>query len=465
MSYIINYSGGTITIPVNTADTTNTSLTLIGRNWTSANTQQGFGQALNQNFVNLLQNFANSTQPISPLKGQFWYDTSTDQIKVNKGTQVTPSWDTLGSAGSQNNIASGTSNVSMPVADGNVNTSVGGVANVFVVTSTGANLNGTLDVTGAMTGVDLTLTGTLTLPVSSSLIIQNVTATGNVSSGNVGTGNVVATGTVTATGNITGGNLSTAGNVISGNLTTGNVTAGGNVAVSGNIAGGNISTTGNIAAGNLTVGGRSTLGAIGNLTITGGTSGQALTTNGVGVLSWSTVGNVLTDSVQTLTNKTISVDDNTLSGLAAQSFVLTNGSGVIDGSALQKTIPVGNVVGTSDIQILSNKTLSNPVIEGSYTEDVFVITDAATVNLDPNNGTIQLWVLGGDRTPGQINWNSGQSMTIMINDGAGSRIFWTSLPVNWIGGTAPTLATSGFTVVELWKVSSTIYGALVGAVA
>jgi len=34
-----------------------------------------------------------------------------------------------------------------------------------------------------------------------------------------------------------------------------------------------------------------------------------------------------------------------------------------------------------------------------------------------------------------------------------------------LGGSAPTLATTGFTVIELWKVGSTIYGALVGNVA
>ena len=37
--------------------------------------------------------------------------------------------------------------------------------------------------------------------------------------------------------------------------------------------------------------------------------------------------------------------------------------------------------------------------------------------------------------------------------------------VVWVGGSAPTLATTGYTVVELWKVGSTIYGAHTGDVA
>jgi hypothetical protein len=56
-------------------------------------------------------------------------------------------------------------------------------------------------------------------------------------------------------------------------------------------------------------------------------------------------------------------------------------------------------------------------------------------------------------------------MTLMINDGTAYTITWTTLAVTWVGGTAPTLATTGFTVIELWKVGSTIYGALVGNVA
>jgi hypothetical protein len=134
------------------------------------------------------------------------------------------------------------------------------------------------------------------------------------------------------------------------------------------------------------------------------------------------------------------------------------------GTAATMAGPTGTIVGTSDTQTLSNKTAQRLVLHDGYTEEVFAITDGTTVNLDPNNGSIQTWTLGASRTPGQANWSAGQSITLMIDDGTARTITWTTLGVVWEtnAGNAPTLATTGFTVIVLWKVGTTIYGARVG---
>jgi hypothetical protein len=129
------------------------------------------------------------------------------------------------------------------------------------------------------------------------------------------------------------------------------------------------------------------------------------------------------------------------------------------------TLPSGAIVGTTDTQTLSNKTLSGAILSGGYTESVFAVTDGASVALSPTNGSIQTWAIGANRTPTAGTWAAGQSMTLMIDDTANFTITWTSMPVTWVGGTVPTLATTGFTVIQLWKVGTTIYGAITGNVA
>ena len=85
MAYILNKTNGVIVATVQDAALDNsTSLTFIGRNYA------GYGEIQNENFVKLLENFANTTAPSKPLEGQLWFDTLNHNVNIYDGTTWKP---------------------------------------------------------------------------------------------------------------------------------------------------------------------------------------------------------------------------------------------------------------------------------------------------------------------------------------------------------------------------------------
>ena len=85
MAYTVTKTNGTVitTVADGTVNTTSTSLTLIGKNYA------GYGIFLNENYVQLLENFSHTTPPTAPLTGQLWYDNVNDILKVyNADTNI-----------------------------------------------------------------------------------------------------------------------------------------------------------------------------------------------------------------------------------------------------------------------------------------------------------------------------------------------------------------------------------------
>lgn len=85
MAYTINLTNGSVltTVADATINTSATSLTLIGRNYPR------YGEIQNENFIKLLENFADTNSPSNPVTGQLYYDSngSISRLKVYDGTR------------------------------------------------------------------------------------------------------------------------------------------------------------------------------------------------------------------------------------------------------------------------------------------------------------------------------------------------------------------------------------------
>jgi hypothetical protein len=92
MAYTINLTDGSIFASV--ADgtiNTSSSMVLVGKNYA------GYGEFLDENFIHLLENSANTTAPGAPLTGQLWWDSANGLMKAYNGAQ----WKTISSTTAQ----------------------------------------------------------------------------------------------------------------------------------------------------------------------------------------------------------------------------------------------------------------------------------------------------------------------------------------------------------------------------
>lgn len=89
MAYVINKSNGDqlVVLEDGTIDTS-TSVGLVGKNYV------GYGEIQNENFLWMLENFANDAPPSRPLTGQIWFNTDNNSANVYDGT----TWAPIGSA-------------------------------------------------------------------------------------------------------------------------------------------------------------------------------------------------------------------------------------------------------------------------------------------------------------------------------------------------------------------------------
>jgi hypothetical protein len=85
MAYVINrFDGSPLVVLEDGTLDTSTSLSFLGRNYV------GYGEIQNENFLFLLENFANFNPPSRPTVGQTWYNKSTESLNIYTGTTWVP---------------------------------------------------------------------------------------------------------------------------------------------------------------------------------------------------------------------------------------------------------------------------------------------------------------------------------------------------------------------------------------
>jgi hypothetical protein len=392
MSYTITKTaGGTVaTVTDGSLDTTTLDIALIGKNYTN------YGQSLNENFVKMLENFANTTQPSQPMTGQFWYDSGNKLPKVYTGT----AWKNIGSATADGSAPTGanvgdlwydTTNKQLKTYNGSgwdligpdwtgdlglysagyrfgqevakvsdgvtthavVNINAGG--QVVAIFSGDAAFTPSPAITGFATiEPGLNLNSTLNAKVANADLLDGLDSTQFMRSDtNTGTsGNLAITNATASTSSSTG-----ALKVSGGAGVSGNVYAGGNIVATGNLTGTNISGTLSTAAQpNVT-----SVGTLTGLTV----SGTATATTLAGTLSTAAQPNVT--SLGTLTS--LAVTGNVAAGN-------------LSGTSIVGTLTTAAQTNITSLGTLSSLTVSGNIASGNLSAGI-VTSASGTLTLTP----------------------------------------------------------------------------------
>lgn len=190
MAYTIIKSDGTVltTIADGTLNTTSTSLGLAGRNYA------GWGQPYDTNFVHLIENFADTTPPPNPLRGQLWFNTTNSTLYVcpTDGQTNVSLWLTLAATSGGGSTNFGAINVTGNVDANNVNVTYTLDSNSVVTNYLTVSTNATI-LTANVTTANLTTTRTTAITTGAAANTGTLTGTWTIN-GTAGGNAVIVTG-------------------------------------------------------------------------------------------------------------------------------------------------------------------------------------------------------------------------------------------------------------------------------
>src|SRR6056300_614973 len=309
------------------------------------------------------------------------------------GTYILGDGSQLSNLATSNTIVNGTSNVFVA---NNANTTVGVAGStVLTVASTGAEVTGIVSATGNVSG-------------------GNVTTAGQVQADNVDATNGITAGTtISATGNVSGGNITTGGDVDA----TGNITAtsfAGSGALLSALNGSNI-ITGTVAAARVATLNQNTTGTAGGLS-------SAVTVELTGPVTGSATFTSAGDTASIAT--TLTADPTiTLTGAVTGSATMTNlgNVSIATTATSDPTITLaGDLTGSATLTNLGNATLTATIASNSV-----------ELGTDTTGSYVQQGATSGSGISGSVNSEAGTftvtsnatssntGSTIVFRDGSG----------------------------------------------
>ena len=256
-------------------------------------------------------------------------------------------------------LVSGTSNIKL-ASSGNANISIGGTSNVVIITTTGVNIAGYINATNIIgeggnlsniqgSNVSGTVSSATTAGTVTTAAQPNITSVGLLTGLSVqGISSFIGNTGVVGNLNVSGGNANISGNFTANNITTSG--SGGNISGANNISANSFTATTGITSNgvvNFVNSSNVSLGPVGNVKVTGGSSGQYLQTDGSGNLSWVTL-TISTSSISN-GNSNVSIPSNgnvNISAVGNSNVVVVTGTGVNIAGTLNTTgtLTAGNLV-------------------------------------------------------------------------------------------------------------------------
>ena len=457
MAYTIVKSDGTTltTIANGTINTSSTSISLPGRNYA------GYGEYLDTNFVHMLENFADSSVPANPIRGQLWYNTtsSTMYICPTDGDTNSANWYAVTTTSSAGNASLGNLTVTGNILTNNITATNKLDANSISCNYLTANINANM--------ANANFSGTANASIVRSIAITS----GSQSTTGILTGVWTANGAGTPSGGpsgtafyVTGGNLVIANTssrgIVADYFYYGNgtpITFGGSYGNS-NVAaylpgyGGAILTTTTTATA-LTTGAAGTAGTLtGNWTLSGGSKLQANTVLDAAQSNITSVGVLTSLSV---TGNITAASANIVGGniVAGSGYFLKGDGGLLTNISAAAGTSIVN--GTSNVVVDAS---GNTRIGIAGTSNVLVVASGGANITGYANVTTNAFIGGNANVVSNV--NAGNFVGIFANGTSNVRMPASGGNVNLsVGGTSNVLVvtSTGVNVAGYANVTGTVF--------